>query len=160
MLFSIVLQFVRFSSAPFLYYIYMASAISEGKQFVLGTDEFEDFEVTEVDGALLWDLLEELEKEEENNDKLGFVVQSPVSADEANNVTTDGQISLEQHGIEICIPDSKWEDVDMVETDPSYEMGAWFRDDDMVGMVDFGSSIGDYPQLQHNEITYHCLWEG
>ncbi|KAB2613309.1 hypothetical protein D8674_035625 [Pyrus ussuriensis x Pyrus communis] len=143
--------------------------ISESMQFVLGTDEFEDFEVTEVDGALLRDLLEELEEEEEeekNNEKLGFVVQSSVGADEANNMTTDGQVSLEHDGIEICIPDSKWEDIDMVETDPLYEMGAWFRDDDMVGMVDCGSSIGDYAQLQHSgfggsykEITYNCLWE-
>ncbi|XP_021824882.1 uncharacterized protein LOC110765943 [Prunus avium] len=133
--------------------------VSESMQLVLGKDEFEDFEVTEVDGALLWDLLEELENEEEEkkDEKIGDV-------DDANSMT-DGQVSVEQHD-EICTPDLKWGDADMAETNPSsYEMEAWFADD-MVGMVDFGCGVGDFPQLRNglhigascNEITYNCLW--
>lgn len=132
--------------------------VSESMQLVLGKDEFEDFEVTEVDGALLWDLLEELENEEEKKDeKIGDI-------DDANSMT-DEQVSVEQHD-EICTPDLKCGDVDMVETNPSsYEMEAWFADD-MVGMVDFGCGVGDFPQLHNgvhigasgNEITYNCLW--
>lgn len=128
-------------------------------QHALGGNEFEDFEVAEVDGAIMWDLLEELENEEKKNDMSELIDHEP------SNMMTDTQVLLEKNEISIPDSNSNWVEMDdmMMETDPLHEMEGWFRDD-MVGMVDFGYSVGDYSQLQNgvgassNEITYNCLW--
>lgn len=127
-------------------------------QYALGGNEFEDFEATEVDGAILWDLLEELENEEKKNDMSELIDHEP------SNMMPDTQVSLEKNEISILDANSNWVEMDdmMMETDPLHEMEGWFRDD--MGMVDFGYSVGDYSQLQNgvgassNEITYNCLW--
>ncbi|KAA8526193.1 hypothetical protein F0562_008068 [Nyssa sinensis] len=45
----------------------MASEMPDNSQSLVDIDEFEGLEVTEIDGALLRDLLEELEEEEAKN---------------------------------------------------------------------------------------------
>lgn len=130
-------------------------------QCALGVNEFEDFEVTEVDGTILWDLLEELENQEKKSDKSELIDHEP------NNMMTNAEeVSMDKNESSISDSNSKWvtmEDM-MVETDPLREIEGWFTDD-MVGMIDFGYTVGDYSQLHNgvgassNEVTYNCLWE-
>ncbi|KAM5580088.1 hypothetical protein ABKV19_009697 [Rosa sericea] len=132
-------------------------------KYALGVNEFEDFEVTEVDGTILWDLLEELENEEKKKKKSD---NSELIGHEPNNMMTIAKVSLDKNEISIPDSNSNWAAMDdmMMETDPLHEIEGWFTDD-MVGMVDFGYSVGDYSQLHNgvgassNEITYNCLWE-
>ncbi|PRQ52127.1 hypothetical protein RchiOBHm_Chr2g0152101 [Rosa chinensis] len=129
-------------------------------KYALGVNEFEDFEVTEVDGTILWDLLEELENEEKKSDNSELIGHEP------NNMMTIAEVSLDKNEISIPDSNSNWVAMDdmMMETDPLHEIEGWFTDD-MVGMVDFGYSVGDYSQLHNGvgasstEITYNCLWE-
>ncbi|KAL6140418.1 hypothetical protein ACLB2K_058717 [Fragaria x ananassa] len=121
-------------------------------QCALSVNEFEDFEVTEVDGTILWDLLEELENQEKKkSDKSELIDHEP------NNMMTNAEeVSMEKNESSIPDSNSKWvtmEDM-MVQTDPLREIEGWFTDD-MVGMTDFGYTVG----ASSNEVTYNCLWE-
>ncbi|KAK9284863.1 hypothetical protein L1049_024043 [Liquidambar formosana] len=140
----------------------MASTLPEGLQSVnVASDDLEEFEVTEIDGALLRDLLGESpeESDETEDDGVGYVLHSLEVKKNDDNVMIDGQDCLEQNVSHIH--DFDWLDmVQMAQPLPSDEMMVWYEND-MVGMVDFDCN-GDYSQFCNgvfsDETAYSWLW--
>lgn len=145
----------------------MASDISESEQYVIDNDMLNVVEVTEMDGALLWDLLEELEEEVESQNN-----NYPKEAAADHNIIEGNNYNIISdnygHGNFLKQQDdddheySNWVDLMEISSSgtsnynnnslllPSEEIGgAWYTDDDMVGInVDYyfgcNNIIGDY----------------
>ncbi|XP_048327971.2 uncharacterized protein LOC125421909 [Ziziphus jujuba] len=152
----------------------MSSDISENMQYAIDDNdhEVEELEaITEMDGALLRDLLEELENEEIGKNNNNNVIND--HKDIAGNEGTYGNVFLKQQDqLQYSSSSSSCSNfyesdcmVDLMEIGddnnknklPSDidEIGGWYREeDDMVGMVEFGCNYvigGDYDsQLYYN----------
>ncbi|KAJ4728996.1 Activity-dependent neuroprotector homeobox protein [Melia azedarach] len=139
----------------------MELAISESLNCVSDDHEIEELEITEVDEALLRNLMEEAVNEETGEDGVNYAVHNP----EANNDSTLNicEQDLKQHGLHIH--DLDWDDMMDVtpasSLTPMDETMVWYIAD-MVGMVEFGWD-GDYSQYYNgvicDETNYCCLWQ-
>lgn len=147
---------------------------SNSMEYVMeNNSELEELEITEIDAALLRDLLEELDKEENIDTKENSLIQ--LAVDETITTTTTDQANydmfdiIEQQHHHVDLSNFSRADQMMAETSsslplPSDDMLApdWYgRVDNVVGMVGFEycNNIGDYSYL-YNETTYCHLWEG
>lgn len=120
-----------------------------------GLDEVEGLEMTEADGALLRQLLEEFEIEVTDNKRAGYSTeQSPMSIDGTSKTMIVAQKSSEEEGF--LVHDSSWID-EIAEADPAVPTGeaaGWWYPEDMVGLLEF-----DFDDVITEEMAYNCLWD-
>lgn len=120
-----------------------------------GLDEVEDLEMTEADGALLRQLLEEFEIEATDSKRAGYdTEQSPKSTDGTSKTMIEAQKSPSEEGF--LVHDSSWID-EIAEADPavpSGEAAGWWYPEDMVGLLEF-----DFSDVTTEEMAYTCLWD-
>lgn len=149
---------------------------SESKEYAIDDIETPEqaLEVTEMDAALLWDLLEELENEESTNNSNHKEEAAAHNIDEGNTyndtISDNGQAFLKQINTSSTNYNPAIEEI--------REACNWYTtEDDMVGGVDYfgcNNMIGDYADYYYNsynndvaaasssstpdQITY-SLWE-
>ncbi|KAI8557987.1 hypothetical protein RHMOL_Rhmol04G0053900 [Rhododendron molle] len=162
----------------------MAGSLPENWACINGNDhDFDQFEIQEIDGALLMSLLEESSPEDCDNDKLTRVMKSleaeidqkivdgldlsmdlgwgtdskgfqPFDAAQTNDL--DGLIS---HSLD----DFDWMEVEMIpRSSPSDEMDNWYMDpcgDALDGIVGFGDFSNMYYGVPLEELAYGSLWQ-
>ncbi|XP_059664514.1 uncharacterized protein LOC132310349 [Cornus florida] len=161
----------------------MASALPENWSHINGSDDFDQFEVPEINTALLMSLLEESQVEECDDERLRSVIQSLEAVIDPNRL--DGHDSLvemewgsgnlngcttpsdgEQLNGQDCSTsldlDFSWMDVEMVPSSPSDEMTNWYMDSFRDG-TDGVIELGDYSQICYGmpleEHEYGSLWQ-
>lgn len=113
--------------------------------------EFEELEITEHDGALLRDLLQET-KIEVGAD--GADIKESLEVKNDSEVRVDMQAFFEQNSTLLQEVEA------MMEVNPAFpyeEITPWYVDD-IAGMVEFGD-IGDALQLSDEEFFYGSLWQ-
>lgn len=113
---------------------------------VRGDFEFEELEITEHDGALLRDLLQET-KIEVGGD--GADIKESLEVKNDSEVRVDMQAFFEQNSTLLQEVEA------MMEVNPAFpyeEITPWYVDD-IAGMVEFGD-IGDALQLSDEEFFY------
>jgi hypothetical protein len=113
--------------------------------------EFEELEITEHDGALLRDLLQET-KIEVGAD--GADIKESLEVKNDSEVRVDMQAFFEQNSTLLQEVEA------MMEVNPAFpyeEVTPWYVDD-IAGMVEFGD-IGDALQLSDEEFFYGSLWQ-
>ena len=118
---------------------------------ISGDFEFEELEITEYDGALLRDLLQET-KIEVGGDGAAIEESSEVKNESMEGV--DRQDFLEQNSAHLQEVEAMME---MNPTFPYAEMTPWYADD-IAGMVEFGC-VGDASQFSSEEFFYGSLWQ-
>ena len=145
----------------------MSSESLEESKFVPNVyDDIEELEVTEMDAALLRDLLEESETEETGNDTAGFEVE-PIGAEPGidQDVVTGscGHDCLkQQYEAHIRDFDNWLGTMEMASPLPSDGVMDWYLDtsmDEMLGMIDFGDHLQFYNGVSFDEASYNCLWQ-
>ncbi|KAG6774436.1 hypothetical protein POTOM_021789 [Populus tomentosa] len=118
---------------------------------IRGDFEIEELEITEHDGALLRDLLQET-KIEIGSD--GADIKESLEVKNDSEVRVDMQAFFEQNS-------SLLQEVEaMMEVNPAFpyeEITPWYVDY-IAGMVEFGD-IGDALQLSDEEFFYGSLWQ-
>ncbi|KAB5557399.1 hypothetical protein DKX38_008308 [Salix brachista] len=119
---------------------------------ISGDFEFEELEITEYDGALLRDLLQET-KIEGGGDGAAIEESSEVKNESMVGVE-DRQDFLEQNYALLQEVEAMME---MNPTFPYEEMTPWYADD-IAGMVEFGC-VGDASQFSSEEFFYGSLWQ-
>ncbi|KAJ6352472.1 hypothetical protein OIU76_001662 [Salix suchowensis] len=119
---------------------------------ISGDFEFEELEITEYDGALLRDLLQET-KIEGGGDGAAIEESSEVK-NESEVRVEDRQDFLEQNSALLQEVEAMME---MNPTFPYEEMTPWYADD-IAGMVEFGC-VGDASQFSSEEVFYGSLWQ-
>lgn len=113
--------------------------------------EFEELEITEHDGALLRDLLQET-KIEVGAD--GADIKESLEVKNDSEVRVDMQAFFEQNSTLLQEVEA------MMEVNPAFpyeEITPWYVDD-IAGLVEFGD-IGDALQLSDEEFFYGSLWQ-
>ncbi|KAI6673235.1 hypothetical protein NL676_001141 [Syzygium grande] len=138
----------------------MASAES----FTLGSEpreEAAELEIPEVDGALLREILEELDKDDmaigsSSGGSAEYAVQPPEVRCPSPVLEAP---SSEQDGVPV-------QDLDWLEDvmPPSEEVRMGWYGDEMVGTVEFHYVVEDgnwefYDEIASEEMGYGCLWE-
>ncbi|KAF9682841.1 hypothetical protein SADUNF_Sadunf05G0150100 [Salix dunnii] len=116
-----------------------------------GDFEFEELEITEYDGALLMDLLQETQIEVGGD---GADIEESSEVKNESKVRADRQDFLEQKSALLQEVEAMME---MNPTFPYEEMTPWYADD-IAGMVEFGC-VGDALQFSSEEIFYGSLWQ-
>ncbi|PSS16404.1 Homeobox protein like [Actinidia chinensis var. chinensis] len=136
----------------------MASDLPNSSNSMIGIEELEELETTEIDESLLRDLLEEPEEEE-------------ACKDEKTTEKTAGYHDLfEQSGSHVHLDDFAWLNVmEMAPSSPINDMLVWYAESSMEEtsggfMVDFGDNANDDSQLyggvslDDTAYAYSCLW--
>ncbi|KAJ6681399.1 hypothetical protein OIU74_019809 [Salix koriyanagi] len=118
---------------------------------ISGDFEFVELEITEYDGALLRDLLQET-KIEVGGD--GAAIKESSEVKNESMVGVDRQDFLEQNSAHLQEVEAMME---MNPTFPYEEMTPWYADD-IAGMVEFGC-VGDASQFSSEEFFYGSLWQ-
>ncbi|KAK9266474.1 hypothetical protein L1049_021386 [Liquidambar formosana] len=162
----------------------MASPIFENYACINGDDDFNQFEVSEINGALLMSLLEESQGEVGDDDRLMSVIRS-LEAEISPNRTygLDSPMELEfgvnQEDYQLCNAgqvdgqdcstsadlDFGWIDMELTSSSPSDDVTNWYMDpcgDEMDGIIEFGG-VSDYSQIYYGvpleEHGYNSLWQ-
>ncbi|KAL6328914.1 hypothetical protein AAG906_007204 [Vitis piasezkii] len=143
----------------------MSSESLEESKFSTVYDDIEELEVTEMDAALLRELLEESETEETGDDTAGYKVE-PLDLEPRidQNVVTDGRgcDCLKQYEAHIHDFDNWFGMMEMAPPLPSDGVMDWYVDtsmDEMVGMIDFGDCLQFYNGVSSDETPYSCFWQ-
>ncbi|KAJ9685974.1 hypothetical protein PVL29_015049 [Vitis rotundifolia] len=143
----------------------MSSESLEESKLSTVYDDIEELEVTEMDAALLRELLEESETEETGDDTAGYKVE-PLDLEPQidQNVVTDGRgcDCLKQYEAHIHDFDNWFGMTEMAPPLPSDAVMDWYVDtsmDEMVGMIDFGDCLQFYNAVSSDETPYSCLWQ-
>ncbi|KAG5551473.1 hypothetical protein RHGRI_009784 [Rhododendron griersonianum] len=162
----------------------MAVSLPEHWACVNGNDhDFDQFEVQEIDGALLMSLLEDSNAEDCDNDQLTSVIRS-LEAEINPNMINGDDLSMEvgwgtdsegflsfdaaqADGLECSIAhdldDFDWMEVEMIPpSSPSNEMNNWYMDpcgDELDGIIGFGDFSNMYYGVPMEELAYGSLWQ-
>jgi len=166
----------------------MAGSLPE-KAFINGVDEgLDQFEVQEIDGALLMSLLEESNAEDCDDDKLTSVIRS-LEAEIDPNMMDGHDLSMDlgwgsnpenfqpfdvaqvddlDCSISHDLDDFDWMEMEMEmipPSSPSDEMNNWYMDpcgDELDGVIGFGA-VTDFSNMYYGvpleELTYGSLWQ-
>ncbi|PKI31347.1 hypothetical protein CRG98_048273 [Punica granatum] len=140
-------------SFPFFLFLFRYFITAALESFSL--DDIQDLEMTEVDGALLRQLLEEFEIDIAGSTKIEYDdVQSQESKDGLSCVeVTEARDSHWEEGI--IVHNFGWIDeiAEMNPVVPSAETTGWYPED-MAGLVEF-----DFNNVNTEEMVYNCLWD-
>ncbi|KAE9456265.1 hypothetical protein C3L33_11824, partial [Rhododendron williamsianum] len=145
--------------------------------------DFDQFEVQEIDGALLMSLLEEPSPEDCDDDKLTRVMKS-LEAEIDPKIVDGLDLSMELEwgtdsegfqpfnaaqvddldcSISHNLDDFDWMEVEMIPpSSPSDEMDNWYMDpcgDELDGIVGFGDFSNMYYGVPLEELAYGSLWQ-
>ncbi|KAF7112657.1 hypothetical protein RHSIM_RhsimUnG0205200 [Rhododendron simsii] len=163
----------------------MAVSLPEHWACVDGNDhDFNQFEVQEIDGALLMSLLEEPNAEDCDNGQLTSVIRS-LEAEIDPDLINGDDLSMELgwgadsegfqpfdaaqvNGLDFCsiahdLDDFDWMEVEMIPpSSPSNEMNNWYMDpcgDELDGIIGFGDFSNMYYGVPLEELAYGSLWQ-
>uniref|UniRef100_A0A5B7ASK9 Uncharacterized protein n=1 Tax=Davidia involucrata TaxID=16924 RepID=A0A5B7ASK9_DAVIN len=143
----------------------MASSKPENWACINGNDDFDNFEVTEINGALLMSLLEESQGEECDDERLRSVIQSLEAEIDSNMMDGHDSLVETEWGSQLsgggqvdghdCSTshdlDFNWMDMEMVPSLPGDDMTNWYMDpcgDEMDGIIEFGG-VRDYSHIYY-----------
>ncbi|KAG5551475.1 hypothetical protein RHGRI_009786 [Rhododendron griersonianum] len=163
----------------------MAGSLPENWACINGNDhDFDQFEIQEIDGALLMSLLEESSPEDCDNDKLTRVMKSleaeidqkivdglDLSMDLGLGTDSEGfqpffdaaQVDYLDGSISHSLDDFDWMEVEMIPpSSPSDEMNNWYMDpcgDELDDIIGFGDFSNMYYGVPLEELAYGSLWQ-
>ncbi|GFZ05284.1 hypothetical protein Acr_17g0008560 [Actinidia rufa] len=141
----------------------MAASLSENPACInVDADEFEKFEVPEIDGALLLSFLEESLADECDDERLNGVIRSLEAEIDPNIVMDGGDLSMDNiewgsesegcQSFDSGLPhlsdfDFNWVDTEIAPSSPSDEMTNWYMEP-IDGIIEFGG-VGDYSHIYY-----------